>query len=55
MSNKPVAAYAFVDKDYPQRVIYAFLNKVLGIFFEKFGEKWRQFAGDQNLNIQAIS
>jgi synaptobrevin family protein YKT6 len=33
----PVAAYAFVDADYPKRVIFAFLNKVLEIFFEKTG------------------
>lgn len=41
MSNKNVAAYAFVNQGYPERVIFAFLNKVLNIFFEKVGDKWR--------------
>ena len=37
VSKRPVAAYAFVDENYPQRVIFSFLNKVLDIFFEKVG------------------
>jgi len=32
VSKKPVAAYAFTDGDYPKRVIFGFLNKVLEIF-----------------------
>ena len=33
VSKKPVAAYAFTDGDYQKRIIFAFLNKVLDIFF----------------------
>jgi synaptobrevin homolog YKT6 len=55
MSNKPVAAYAFVSQGYPERVIFAFLNKVLDAFFQRVGEKWRSFAGDENLAIEAIT
>jgi hypothetical protein len=55
MSNKPVAAYAFVSQGYPERVIFAFLNKVLEAFFQRVGEKWRSFAGDENLAIEAIT
>ena len=55
MSNKPVAAYAFVSEGYPERVIFAFLNKALDIFFEKFGEKWRNFKDDDNKSVEAIS
>ncbi len=29
VSKKPVAAYAFVDQDYPKRVIFGLLEKVL--------------------------
>ncbi len=29
MSNKPVAAYAFVNEGYPERVAFAFLKKIL--------------------------
>jgi synaptobrevin homolog YKT6 len=57
MSNKPVAAYAFVNQGYEDRVIFSFLNKILDIFFEKMGEKdkWRQIKDDENLAIEAIS
>lgn len=55
MSNKPVAAYAFVNQGYPERVAFAFLNKILDIFLEKMGDKWRGYKGDENLNIEAIS
>jgi hypothetical protein len=51
MSNKLVAAYAFVNEGYPERVIFAFLNKVLDIFFDKVGDKWKNFKGDENLAI----
>jgi hypothetical protein len=35
MSSKPVAAYAFVGKAYEgkERVIFAYLNKILDKFF----------------------
>lgn len=46
MSNKPVAAYAFVNQGYPERVIFAFLNKVLDLFFEKMGDKWKYLKDD---------
>lgn len=52
MSNKPMAAYAFADENYPQRVIFAFLNKVLEAFLEKVGEKWEAFSEDQSLGIK---
>lgn len=55
MSNKPVAAYAFVNQGYPERVIFAFLNKIIDKFFEKVGDKWKQFKGDDNQNIEEIS
>ena len=55
MSNKPVAAYAFVNKQYPERVIFGFLNKILEIFFEKVGDKWKQYTEDQNLTIEGIT
>jgi synaptobrevin family protein YKT6 len=55
MSNKPVAAYAFVNQGYPERVVFSFLNKVLDAFFSKVGEKWRQFAGDESLAIEEIT
>lgn len=55
MSNKPVAAYAFVNQGYPERVAFAFLNKVLDLFFDKFGDKWKQFKGDDKQNVEAIS
>lgn len=32
VSKKPVAAYAFTDGNYPKRVIFGLLNKVLEIF-----------------------
>lgn len=51
----PVAAYAFVDADYPKRVIFAFLNKVLEIFFEKTGQKWQTYTEDLNLGIKQIT
>lgn len=46
MANKPVAAYAFVNQGYPERVIFAFLNKVLDAFFARVGDKWRTYQGD---------
>jgi synaptobrevin family protein YKT6 len=55
MSNRPVAAYAFVNQGYEDRVIFSFLNKVLDIFFEKMGDKWRQIKDDENLAIEAVS
>jgi hypothetical protein len=51
MSNKPVAAYAFVTDGYPERVIFSFLNKILDFFLDKYGEKWRTFKDDTNLSI----
>ena len=55
MSNKPVAAYAFVNEGYPERVIFAFLNKVLDLFFERYGDQWKQFKDDDSKNIESIS
>jgi len=55
MSNKPVIAYAFVNQGYPERVIFGFLNKILDMFFDQMGDKWRKITGDDNLNIEAIS
>lgn len=55
VSNKPVAAYAFVNQGYPERVIFAFLNKVLDLFFEKMGDKWKYLKNDDKLNIEPIS
>jgi len=55
MSNRPVAAYAFVNQGYPERVIFAFLNKALDLFFERFGDKWKQFKDDDNKNVESIS
>ena len=55
ISNRPVAAYAFVNQGYPERVIFAFLNKALDLFFERFGDKWKQFKDDDNKNVEAIS
>lgn len=46
MSNKPVAAYAFVNQGYPERVVFSFLKKVLAAFFDKVGDKWKNFEGD---------
>jgi len=46
MSNKQVAAYAFVGEGYPERVIFAFLNKVIQIFMDKMGDKWKDIKGD---------
>jgi synaptobrevin family protein YKT6 len=51
MSNKPVAAYIFVSEGYPERVAFAFLNKILEIFNEKVGDKWKKMKDDENLNI----
>jgi hypothetical protein len=39
---QPVAAYAFVDKDYPIRIAYSLLQRALTIFIERTGESWRQ-------------
>lgn len=55
MSSKPVAAYAFVNQGYPERVIFAFLNKVLDLFFEKMGDKWRYLKDDEKQNIEPIT
>ena len=55
MSGKPVAAYAFTDQNYPQRVVFALLRKSLDIFFDKVGEKWKLYSEDQNLNIDDIT
>jgi len=55
MSHKNVAAYAFVNQGYPERVIFAFLNKILSIFFEKTGDKWRELKKDENLKLEGIS
>lgn len=35
VSKKPVAAYGFADINYPKRVIFGLLNKVIDIFFEQ--------------------
>lgn len=45
MSSKPVAAYAFVGKEYEnkERIIFGYLNKILDVFFEKMGDKWKIF------------
>lgn len=55
VSKKPVAAYAFTDGDYPKRVIFGFLNKVLEIFLQKTGEKWQTYTEDLNLGIKQIT
>lgn len=55
VSKRPVAAYAFVDEAYPQRIIFAFLNKVLDVFFDKVGEKWQSYSEDINLSIKEIT
>lgn len=52
VAKKPVAAYAFVDKDYPKRVVFVLLNKVLEVFFEKVGDKWQTYTEDLNLAIK---
>lgn len=51
MSGKPVAAYAFVSADYPERVAFALLKKALDIFFDKVGDGWKKYTEDNNLNI----
>ena len=55
MSSQPIAAYAFVSEGYPERVIFAFLNRVLQIFTDKVGNGWRDFKKDESLGISAIS
>lgn len=46
MSSKPVAAYAFVNQEYPERVVFAYLKKILDIFFDKVGDKWKNYKTD---------
>lgn len=36
-------------------MIFGFLNKILEIFFEKVGDKWKQYTEDQNLTIEGIT
>lgn len=55
MSHKPVAAYAFVNQGYPERVVFDFLKKVLAAFFDKVGDKWKNFTGDESLAIEGIT
>lgn len=55
MSNKPVAAYAFVDNGYLERVIFAYLKKILNIFFDAMGDKWQTFTQDESLNIEKVT
>ena len=31
------------------------MNKVIDLFFDKFGEKWRQFKDDDNKAVQSIT
>jgi hypothetical protein len=53
MSSKPIAAYAFVGKEYEglERVIFGYLNKIIELFQEKMGDKWKTFKEDQQLEI----
>lgn len=57
MSSKPIAAYAFVGKEYEglERVIFGYLNKIIEIFQEKMGDKWKNFKEDQQLEIGEIT
>jgi len=41
--------------DYPKRVIFVFLNKVLEAFFAKTGEKWQTYSEDMNLGLKEIT
>lgn len=52
--SQPIAAYAFVDKEYPVRIAYSLLQKVLNVFLEKTGETWRQVKEDTSMSIPEI-
>lgn len=41
--------------NYPKRVIFLFLNKVLEIFFAKTGDKWQTYTEDMNLGLKEIT
>lgn len=49
--SQPIAAYAFVDKDYPQRIAFGLLNKALQAFINSTGESWKQAKEDNNISI----
>ncbi len=51
MSSKPIGAFAFVGKEYEnkERIIFGYLNKILEIFSEKMGDKWKTFKEDQQV------
>jgi synaptobrevin family protein YKT6 len=50
----PIAAYAFVDKEYPVRIAYSLLNQALQIFVDKTGDAWKQTKSDNNISIPEI-
>jgi len=44
-----LAAVVVADTEYPLRVAFSFLNKVLGDFEAKFGDQWKKQEKDQSL------
>jgi synaptobrevin family protein YKT6 len=52
--SQQIAAYAFVDKEYPQRIAFGLLNKALQIFVERTGETWKQAKDDNNMSLPEI-
>lgn len=50
----PIAAYAFVDKDYPVRIAYSLLNQALQIFVDRTGDMWKETKADNNISIPEI-
>lgn len=52
--SQTIAAYAFVDKEYPERIAFALLNKALQVFIERTGETWKQAREDNNIAMPEI-
>lgn len=44
-----LAAVVVTDKEYPERVAFSLLGKVIVEFESEFGQAWRDVAQDQNL------
>lgn len=50
-----VGAYLFCEKDYPRRIAFAFLNKVLEQFFSKVGDNWKKYNKDELIEVPEIA
>lgn len=52
--SEAIGAYAFCDKDYPRRIIFAFLNKVIAAFKASMKDTWKTVTEDSNYSVPEI-